>query len=167
MIYRVCTTCGQSLPLDAFHRQSGNKIGRVSTCKPCQALKAAAWYIKNKEAKAVKAAAYYQANKAEAVLRSKRYRASRPGWWARVASRRRVVVQQATPRWLTKEQHNEIERKYAHAKECQMLTGDDYHVDHVVPLQGKNVCGLHVPWNLEVLPSDLNDSKGNKLSEGR
>jgi hypothetical protein len=67
----------------------------------------------------------------------------------------------ATPSWLTKEHHEQIKEIYAHAKECGMLTGDKYHVDHIVPLQGENVCGLHVPWNLQVLPSDINIAKSN------
>jgi 5-methylcytosine-specific restriction endonuclease McrA len=69
------------------------------------------------------------------------------------------------PKWLTFEQRREIELIYEHARECEALTGDQYVVDHIVPLKGDNVCGLHVPWNLQVLPSDVNDSKGNKLIE--
>jgi len=71
-------------------------------------------------------------------------------------------VKQATPKWLTLEQKRDIENIYWLAKDLQSVSGQTYHVDHIVPLKGQNVCGLHVPWNLQVLPSDINMSKGNK-----
>lgn len=49
---------------------------------------------------------------------------------------------------------------YAKAQLKNYFTGRRHHVDHIVPLRGKNVSGLHVPWNLHVLNADLNMAKG-------
>ncbi len=48
------------------------------------------------------------------------------------------------------------------AKVLEKLTGEKYHVDHVIPLQGKNVSGLHIPANLQILTATANMKKGNK-----
>jgi 5-methylcytosine-specific restriction endonuclease McrA len=81
---------------------------------------------------------------------------------AAYSAKRRSAKLQRTPKWLTKEQLIEIETMYAKAKEMQTLTGVEHHVDHIVPLQGDNVSGLHVPWNLQVISAIENVKKGNK-----
>jgi len=70
----------------------------------------------------------------------------------------------AMPKWLTTEQLREIEEFYTLAKELQWLSdpNDPLEVDHIMPLQGVNSCGLHVPWNLQIIPSSLNKRKSNK-----
>ena len=67
-----------------------------------------------------------------------------------------------TPTWLTKKHRQEIKEFYLICKMFQMYTGQKYHVDHIVPLRGEFVSGLHVPWNLTVLPASENCSKFNK-----
>lgn len=71
---------------------------------------------------------------------------------------------QRTPKWLTVDQLNEIESYYILAKDLTWLNENErMEVDHIVPINGKNVSGLHVPWNLQILPKSFNGQKRNKF----
>jgi hypothetical protein len=67
-----------------------------------------------------------------------------------------------TPAWLTKEHLFQIEGFYKLAKQMEKQLSGKYEVDHIVPLQGKEVSGLHVPWNLQILSKTNNIKKSNK-----
>lgn len=86
-----------------------------------------------------------------------------PAKFAFISATRRACKKQRTPRWLTNNQKQEIRSYYILAQELQWLSEEKLHVDHIIPLQGKNVSGLHVPWNLQILPISLNCSKNNRL----
>lgn len=76
------------------------------------------------------------------------------------ANKRRAMKCNATPSWS---QEDKIKVLYEKAKWLESLTGKKYHVDHIIPLQGKNVCGLHVWENLQILEMKLNIRKSNKF----
>lgn len=80
-----------------------------------------------------------------------------------ISARRRALKLQRTPKWLTPQHFKEIEWFYTEAQRLTNEAGILHHVDHIVPLQGKKVSGLHVPWNLQILTATENSSKGNKL----
>lgn len=76
---------------------------------------------------------------------------------------RRRKHRQATPPWLTRKQKSEIRQLYQIAITMTQTTGEQYVVDHIVPLRSHEVCGLHVPWNLRVITQEENLKKSNKL----
>ena len=118
------------------------------------------YYEKNKDA--VKARA--QGRPVEEQRRYKdAHRAANPEYYKALVSFRRRRFRDATPKWLTPEQKLEIKLKYRLAIELSRRTGVRHAVDHIVPLQGDSVCGLHVPWNLEVITQVDNLKKSNKL----
>lgn len=90
---------------------------------------------------------------------SKKYAAKNPHAVAAFAATRRSRKLRATPSWANLEKVGEF---YESAEGLRMLTGEWYHVDHIVPLQGKTVCGLHNEFNLQILPAIENIRKGNK-----
>ena len=76
---------------------------------------------------------------------------------------RECAKKHRTPAWLTAEHKVQMEAFYKKAHTRTKSTGTKMHVDHVVPLQGKTVCGLHVPWNLQVITASENLAKNNRL----
>ena len=77
-----------------------------------------------------------------------------------IAGRRRAAKMQRTPPWADREK---IKAVYLEARALTKLTGVEHHVDHVIPLQGKLVSGLHVHQNLQVLVASQNCRKGNRF----
>jgi hypothetical protein len=76
---------------------------------------------------------------------------------------RRRKHREATPKWLSRKQRSEIRQVYQIAITMTQTTGEQYVVDHIVPLRSEVVCGLHVPWNLRVITQEENLKKSNKF----
>ena len=80
---------------------------------------------------------------------------------------RRRKHRAATPPWLTHAQKSQMRELYQSAIQLTKITGEQYVVDHIVPLRSGKSCGLHVPWNLRVITQKENLEKSNKLPDGR
>ena len=76
---------------------------------------------------------------------------------------RRAAKKERVPKWSNKARKAQITELYAQARKLTAVTGIQFHVDHIVPLQGKNVSGLHIPDNLQILTEHENCSKSNKF----
>ena len=103
------------------------------------------------------------ANSPEGRKKGRQWKKDNPGKVNAAAAKRRAAKLQATPPWLTKEQKSEIVGFYIKAREMTDITGIPHHVDHIMPLNGENTCGLHVPWNLQILTAEENITKSNKI----
>jgi hypothetical protein len=86
-----------------------------------------------------------------------------PDYYNVLTSLRKRRHRNATPKWLTRKQKEEIKQLYVIAVTMTKTTGERYVVDHIVPLISNEVCGLHVPWNLRVITQEENLQKSNKL----
>lgn len=165
MKYKVCSTCKEEKTRLEFNKNRTKLDGLQHQCKSC---------VK------VTRVRYYKDNKEEILARNRKwqdenpeymtdylyhyYRNNKPYYYAHVAKRKAVKLN-ATPSWLTKDHYEEIQNFYWLSRDLTAVSGEIYHVDHIVPLQGKNICGLHVPWNLQILPADINLSKGNSYAD--
>ena len=136
------------------------------------------WYQKNKEREAERRKEYYEANREELLEKqrakyqedresrlekAKKWRQNNRHKKAAQQAKRSAKKRGATPDWLTKEMLGEIEYMYFLARDVSLITGEPHQVDHIVPLQGENICGLHVPWNLQVLTAEENRRKSNRM----
>jgi hypothetical protein len=160
-------------------------------CKECLKQEDKAYRTANPEKKAEQAKKWREANPEKWMAVARRYRANNveimlkrtqiwlennreyarakkaewsknnPAKCAAQSSKRRAKLLNATPIWADL---NAIQVEYDLANWCSKATGIKYHVDHIVPLQGKTVCGLHVPNNLQVIPAKDNHVKHNKFN---
>lgn len=101
-------------------------------------------------------------NREHGRLYAAEWRRNNPDKNTAKAAKRRAVQMQASPAWTTPADFAPV---YALAADCTALSGEQHHVDHIVPLHGETVCGLHVPWNLRVITATENLSKGAKFIE--
>ena len=118
---------------------------------------------------------YKRRNRAKQTAACSIYRKKNPGLNAHNVAKYRLAILTAngaggngviaTTSRLTPEQKLKIRNLYKEAGKLTALTNIPHHVDHIVPLRGRAVCGLHVPWNLQILPGYENIVKGNRLGE--
>lgn len=186
-----CTKCGEEKALEMFHRKTGATDGRKSRCAVCQNAASATWHATNREKHLALNRAWYEKNHAAALARTAKWRTENAerhlaylaAWREKNADRvressrnrlrrwkkdnrgavnadkmRRIANQlQATPEWADRAAIRAIYKDAAHLRKM----GVDCEVDHIVPLRGKTVSGLHVHANMQIVSGAYNRQKGN------
>ena len=104
------------------------------------------WVASNKDKYKMAKLAWDKRNPGKVNAKTRSYKAAK-------ANRR--------PSWLSPSQKLEMQEFYILAKDLSWLSLEPSEVDHIVPLRGALVSGLHVPWNLQILPKSINGKKRN------
>lgn len=181
---KSCTKCKCTKLLTGFDHYSDKSRGKVRVrghCKDCRRKMVKTYdrgnkvkkseynkkyKVENEDLLKVTSREYYAKNREWRLSYLKGWRKDNPDIVAYHGVKRRQKNRQATPKWLTQDQKEQIKVIYEHARDCNLVGEGSYEVDHIVPIQGEYVCGLHVPWNLQVIPMDINRAKNNNYEPG-
>lgn len=174
---KICVGCGALKALADFTNSRQLPDGKLPRCRICERARMAAWHARNPDRSKKYQARYRKDNREKVRQADRRWRQANPAVAyetlrksrLKFPERRREQLAQyrarmlkATPPWLTEAQRAAMQEIYKEAVQLSNETGIPHHVDHVVPLRGRNVWGLHVPWNLQILPAVFNIKKGNR-----
>lgn len=186
---KVCGDCKATKPFDDFSPLKSGRDGRNPICKACRSradrearlvkgdemraaerrrhhankeIKKASrlkWYAKNKAIVAQRMVEYHKKNQARILAKKAEYRAANRDNIYVLNGARRAAEKQAMLPSCDRKAMSEL---YRLARKLTQETGIPHHVDHVVPLRHEEVCGLHVNWNMQVIPAADNMNKSNK-----
>ena len=143
-----CKYCDTTKPLTSF------ETGRRK-CKLCRNIEQNARYQEYPSYKLEHNKRYLENNREKVYAIHNKWSKNNRSVLNRIKANRRLLEKRATPSW-----YDAVEVKYIY----QLASERNLVVDHIVPLQGKLVSGLHVAHNLQYLTPEENSSKGNKFN---
>jgi hypothetical protein len=179
---KFCTGCKEKLGIALFHKNKARNDGLCNRCKDCDRKRKKD--PRNKEYQSLYAKKYQKEEKSKEYHRKyyadnkEKYVSSGKKWRSENVEKQKELWRKhtKTEEWRKRHKINEANRRIS--KINTKIDGFDsiikdiydncpigYQVDHIVPLRGKTVCGLHVPWNMQYLESEVNFKKNNKLED--
>lgn len=172
---KICNSCGEQKELEFFPKSPNCKDGHRNYCKVCHQSRKERWRMENLDDATAKQKLWLSnnpervlvikkkwrdANKEYHRLQGKKWREQHPERAKAQVNARRGFLKKAQPQWADT---GKIQEFYLIASKLTKETGISHHVDHIIPLLGKQVSGLHVETNLQVIPAHENQVKSNKF----
>ncbi len=158
--------CKTEKQLDSFYKLKTGKDGLTAKCKDCVIKKSAERRLKNHEEYKAYLKEYgkvwRKANKEKMKMLLKAHYNSNKEYYFNKSTARKLKIKQAFVSWDRELTEFAVKEAHRLCKSRELLTGYAWHVDHMIPLNGDTVCGLHVWNNLQVIPAKLNLEKGSK-----
>lgn len=169
MATKQCSKCGEEKILSEFSKNKSTKDGHLTKCKCCEKLyrkdnyeniaaRMKTYYSDNRKYLCDVQKTYYATNRDVVIVQHATYRKSNRARTNTYVSNYRASKLNATPSWVDNDAIVGMHELVTLFKRAGILL----HVDHIVPLRGKTVCGLHCEDNLQLLSEHDNTSKGNR-----
>lgn len=188
---KQCRKCGVEKVLDEFYRDKKSSDGKHSYCKECERARRRKYHYDNHEKSTAASQGWKARNKQHTLAKTQEWRAKNidhireqqkeyrannrekvnetyRNWYRRNPKkkaardkRRYFALSRATPDWVS---DSDLAPFYLEAAMMTEKTGIPHEVDHIIPLQNPAVCGLNVPWNLQVLTRSENARKSNSFN---
>lgn len=168
-----CGACGETKPIAEYHTRRSSKDGLAYKCAVCvieygkrwkeknpDAFKN--WYAEHKDDRAGYWQDWYEANKDQRAVSYAEWAKRNRHVTNALVAKRNAKKFKATPPWADMDA---IRAFYAEAARLTKETGIRHEVDHIYPLQGELVCGLHCEANLQILTKTENTRKKNRMPE--
>ena len=158
---RTCNTCNIEKSVESFTADKRLKVGVRAVCKECHSAYYKKYNKDNKVEANKKSREYYNKHKDRLAVLKKDYTKDNLAHFNSYNALRRANKIKATPSWAD---HDAVKRLYIVSRFMKDKLGENYHVDHMIPLNGENICGLHCETNLQLMPALENMSKGNSFN---
>lgn len=171
VVQRFCKDCGVNIT-DCYLPKHGprckscvaeyNKVYRAKNAERIAESKRL-WKINNKQHVEAKDRAYALANPEKKSAARKKWSQANPGKDTAAKKLNAEKRKKRMPTWLSEDDLWIVDQAYELAALRTKVFGFKWHVDHIIPLNGRKVSGLHVPENLQVIPWIDNLRKGNRM----